>query len=345
MADKIFINYRREDSQHPAGRLYDQLEPEFGEHQIFIDVDHIDAGADFVEVLNNEVSKCDVMLSIIAKKWLDVVDQKTGVRRLDNPDDFVRIEIEAALARGVTIIPVLVDGADMPNAENLPDSLKLFSQRNAVRLTHERFRDDSAGLIKSIKQALAKLEGKKSAEQRQEANRLAMEKLALRLQMDDSAFEQASATNTVEAYRSYLVACPNGEHVKKAKAALKILKPFPIKAVVGSLAAVALLAGGGLVWQNWQLKPTIPETVYIPGGTFSMGCVSGMDCFDSEKPVHSVTVSSFYMSKYETTSAQWGACAAEGYCDNDPAKKHGDDYGLGRGNRPMVYVSWNDAVT
>ena len=86
-------------------------------------------------------------------------------------------------------------------------------------------------------------------------------------------------------------------------------------------------------------KPFEPEVVYIPGGTFQMGCVSGKDCHDDEKPVHKVTVGSFYMSKYETTFGQWDACVADGGCKHKPVNE-----GWGRGSRPVINVSWNDAV-
>ena len=158
MCREIFLsNYRREDSKHPAGRLYDRLLTEFDLDTIFIDIDNIDAGADFVDALNDQVSQCDVMLSIIGPHWVDIQDPVTELRRLDNPDDFVRIEIESALSRNIHIIPVLVDDATMPGEPCLPVSLKPLSRRNAVRLTHERFHVDSIGLVAGIKTALAKL--------------------------------------------------------------------------------------------------------------------------------------------------------------------------------------------
>ena len=179
MSGKIFINYRREDSAASAGRLYDRLELEFDKQQLFIDVDHIAAGADFTKVLDEQVSQCDIMLSIIGKVWLDVKDMETGQRRLDYAGDFVRIEIAAALARDIHIIPVLVDGADMPREESLPDSLKPLSRRNAVRITHERFRADGAGLIKGVKTALEQIKLERTAEQqRQELVQLEAEKEA-----------------------------------------------------------------------------------------------------------------------------------------------------------------------
>ena len=123
MSDKIFINYRREDSIGTAGRLRDRLAEAFGEENLFMDVDNIPAGVDFVADLNSQVAACRVFLAVIGPNWLDAKDE-SGVRRLDNPDDFVTIEIAAALARDIRVIPVLVDNARMPKADKLPESDK-----------------------------------------------------------------------------------------------------------------------------------------------------------------------------------------------------------------------------
>ena len=153
----IFINYRRADTSGAAGRLYDRLEDHFGKDHIFMDVDQIAGGVDFVDELQAQLSRTNVLLAIIGPNWLTLSDEMTGEPRIFNPKDFVRIEIENALVDEIEIIPVLVDGAAMPRPEDLPDSLKLFTRRNAMRLTHERFRADSQGLIKSIEAAFKRV--------------------------------------------------------------------------------------------------------------------------------------------------------------------------------------------
>jgi hypothetical protein len=102
MAGKIFINYRRDDSGGTAGRLHDRLAQTFGRKNLFMDVDHIPAGVDFVEHLNSQVAACDVFLAIIGPNWLDAKDGD-GRRRFDNPDDFVTVEIAAALAPAISV--------------------------------------------------------------------------------------------------------------------------------------------------------------------------------------------------------------------------------------------------
>jgi len=127
----IFISYRREETAYPAGWLYDRLVEHFGQGQIFKDVDSIALGDDFVEVITAAVARCDVLLALIGDRWLTITSED-GQRRLEDPGDFVRLEIEAALTRGIRVIPVLVDGARMPRAGDLPASLAKLVRRQAL---------------------------------------------------------------------------------------------------------------------------------------------------------------------------------------------------------------------
>lgn len=147
---KVFISYRRQINDIYAGRLSDRIMNHFGDEvTVFVDIDSIAPGEDFVKVIENAVATCDVMVAVIGKEWLTVTDDK-GNRRLDNPEDFVRLEIAAALKRDIRVIPVLVQGASMPTAEDLPDDLKLLKRRNAVSISNERWNFDSDRMIKAI---------------------------------------------------------------------------------------------------------------------------------------------------------------------------------------------------
>ena len=108
----IFISYRRDDSAGHAGRLFDRLVARFGKDAVFMDVEGIEAGVDFVETIEKAVGGCDVLLAVIGRTWLDSRDSK-GKRRLDDEQDFIRLETSAALARNVRVIPVLVEGASV----------------------------------------------------------------------------------------------------------------------------------------------------------------------------------------------------------------------------------------
>ena len=158
MAGKIFLSYRREDAAGFALALFGRLEQSFPSERLFMDVEGgIGAGQDFVRVIEDEVSLCDVMLVLIGPDWLTVTGE-AGRRRLENPEDFVRIEVELALKFGKRVIPVLVHKTEMPRADALPEPLKALARRNAVGLTQERFKADAQGLIKALEDALAEVE-------------------------------------------------------------------------------------------------------------------------------------------------------------------------------------------
>ena len=148
--------FRRDNSAGFAGRIYDRLKMSLGRDNVFIDVDNIPAGRDFVEVLTERVGRCDALVALIGRNWLASAD-KDNRRRLDDPDDFVRIEIEAALERNVPVIPVLVDGAAMPQANDLPEGLKKLARRQGIEISHNRFDSDAERLT----DALAQIDGEK----------------------------------------------------------------------------------------------------------------------------------------------------------------------------------------
>jgi hypothetical protein len=172
MSGQIFISYRRDDASSAAGRLYDRLSAQFPQSQIFMDVDNLGAGEDFVEAIEASVSSCEVLVAVIGKGWLVSSDEE-GKRRLDNPDDFVRLEITTALKRNIRVIPVLVDDALMPRRTDLPDDLRPLARRNALKVSNERFRFDSGRLIEAINEVLEKAEAEQR--QREEKERLATE--------------------------------------------------------------------------------------------------------------------------------------------------------------------------
>ena len=150
----IFISYRREDATGYVHALRDRLAARFGANQIFMDVDSIEPGLDFVEVIESSVASCDVVLALIGKRWLQS-------QRLQDPRDFVRLEIQAALARKIRVIPVLLEGTEMPNAEELPDGLAPLSRRQAFEISNRHFSDDLNQLSELLGRILAAQEAKR----------------------------------------------------------------------------------------------------------------------------------------------------------------------------------------
>jgi hypothetical protein len=143
----IFINYRREQTASYAGRLYDALSERFGDDHVFMDIDAINPGEDFGQVVEKSVGSCDVLIALIGRHWLETKDRE-GRRRLDKPHDWVRMEIKTALDRENTrVIPTLVQGAEMPGPDELPEALRKLSHRNAVELSDGRWHYDVRRLI------------------------------------------------------------------------------------------------------------------------------------------------------------------------------------------------------
>ncbi len=146
----IFINYRRNDSEGEAGRLFDELTNQFSENSVFMDVSGIEPGRDFRKAIDESVATCSVLLALIGQDWLNTKDAQ-GRRRLEDANDFVRIELASALRRDIPVVPVLVRGAKMPGAEQLPDDLKELAYRNAVELTHARWKSDVQVLVRALR--------------------------------------------------------------------------------------------------------------------------------------------------------------------------------------------------
>ncbi len=152
----IFINYRREDSSGHSGRLFDALSGHFA-GRLFMDVDTLEPGVDFVEAIEQAVGSCEVLIVVIGREWLTVKDA-AGQRRLDDPADFVRLEVETALERKIRVIPVLVQGAPMPRAEELPPSLARLARRNAIEISDARWVYDVDRLARTIQKILEEMD-------------------------------------------------------------------------------------------------------------------------------------------------------------------------------------------
>jgi hypothetical protein len=198
MSGQIFISYRREESRWSARSLHDRLSMHFDRNQIFMDIEAIALGEDFVKAIETTVAKCDVLIAVIGANWLTSKDRQ-GVRRLDNPGDFVRMEIATALSRDIRVIPVLVDGALMPFATELPDDLKPLVRRNALQISDTSFDGDCQRLIATIRQVLEEAAAK---EQEREKNRLDAERREREeKERQEAEHRESEATERLEAER------------------------------------------------------------------------------------------------------------------------------------------------
>ena len=288
-APKIFISYRRDDSAGHAGRLFDRLSSHFNRERLFMDVDHIEPGEDFVQVIEDAVASSAVLLVIIGRRWLTSGD--TIARRLDNPNDFVRLEVASALARNIRVIPVLVQNAIMPSPQDLPDDLLQLSRRNASELSDLRWNRDVDQLIGVLDKFLAKIEEKCRKEQETEEERR----------------REAEAQHEKEE--------SSRRAAKLAPALTKGISSIDNSEV--SSVGVAVSARD-IAPPRTMMNRLNMEFVWIPPGSFVMGSENK---YLNEQPSHRVTINSgFYLGKYQVTQAQW-----QKVMGNNPSHFKGDD--------------------
>jgi hypothetical protein len=231
MTSKVFISYRRDDSAGSAGRLHDRLALEFGRDLLFMDVDAIPLGLNFVKVLHEEVAKCNVLLAVIGPNWLSARDDQ-GNRRLDDPHDFVRVEIAAALQRDIPVIPILLDGAKVPRPEQLPNELKELTLRNGLDVRHASFHGDMDKLIRGLKSPLGRLgaeaqrpivddapSGKDESSERAAAERKRLEDAKRAEEEARARAAEAQGRDRAEAERKRLEDARRAEEEARARAA------------------------------------------------------------------------------------------------------------------------------
>ena len=155
---RVFISYRRRDSAPFAGRLADYLSEALGESQVFMDVAAIQPGLDFADAIEQAVNASTAFIALIGPEWLTATDE-SGHRRIDDPDDLVRLEIETALRNRVRTIPVLVGGARLPSAQDLPAEISAIANRQSFRIGTTGFRKDAANLVNFVS-SLIRTEGR-----------------------------------------------------------------------------------------------------------------------------------------------------------------------------------------
>jgi formylglycine-generating enzyme required for sulfatase activity len=345
---KIFISYRQQDGKTWSGRIKDRIQKDFGKDSVFKDVDDIELADDFRVIINQELAHCDILLVLIGPSWISALD-RAGHRRLDNPTDYVRIEIESALARGIPVIALLVEGATMPTSEDLPSSLEPFAARQGLPLNHDPlFHRDMDRLAEAIRKKLAGQEsssppynvGRSSAIQHSGQNARGERSSrrwvgAILVLMLITAVLITAGLQLRSMFRSSddgvrRTTADDGNSTSPA-ANTAVEKPKVTES--GNRVDLAERAD-----QSKNLGP--PEKVQFPvkmaaqlirAGTFQMGSTKG----DSDERVHAVTISKpYYMAIYEVTRAQFNQ-VMEGV-----AARHD-----GLDDLPVDNLLWLEAVT
>ena len=378
---RIFINYRRADSEGYAGRIYDRLAPHFGADAIFMDVDTIEAGVNFVKVLEGAVHSCDVLIVLIGKRWLNIRGE-IGDRRLDDPEDFVRIEIAAALKRDIRVIPLLVGGAPMPGEDDLPENLKKLAWRNALDISHHTFQADIQRLITQLEIALEKAE-KERKEKEQKAKEQAREEQRKKVAEEkarQAALRKERQQKTAEGIKEFFERMGKLPYYAVAGITLFFLvgyainniqlpaKPDPTKELVITLipdTSESVLPTSTFTLTSTPAPTAIPATptpilevgstrvsekdgmmmVYVPAGEFEMGS----EKYDDEMPMHTVELDAYWIDQVEVTNAMYARCVADGACGEQTrtgSATRGSYYGNpDYDDFPVIYISWDEADT
>jgi len=405
----IFISYRRHEALKEARAIFEKLSREFGAGQVFIDLEGLDYGVDFVESLDRQLQHCEVMLALIGPGWLDSPDGHGG-RRLDDANDFVRIELRTALQRNIRVVPVLFDGAPMPRTADLPADLEALARRNKIDLDFTRFDADIGRLVSSLRKILLPsplpaipaeppstpapapaperttvppaetVVAPDAAPAPPPPKRIrraaprpvaatpadpppAPERPSALSRFLSSAWSWSAAAVTIgysvwqfggfkgtdagvalppSAGASAPVVVASGvvlpRSVAVASAPLRIGVAVPRAAAASAPTSAATQLAVGQRFRDCD-DDACPWMVVLPAGSFMMGSpASGPNGNDDEGPQHRVQVASFAVGQYEVTFRQWDGCVAAGACKTKPG-----DQGWGRGQRPVINVSWHDA--
>ena len=345
----VFISYRREITAGEARALFNELLGKLGKNSVFMDVDSIALGRDFRGALQKTLESCDLMLVLIGKDWADVKDEE-GRIRLQNPGDFVRLEIEAALKRDIVVTPILVQGAHMPAPEQLPADIRDLVYRNGFELSHNRWESDFAEMIRRLNLDIAK-EGRRVEESASSgaapnapispAAGPAPARRFLRRPIGVTRRQALGVAALAAAGTGAIIAAPSIR---------RLLSKPPLRTIAFDVATVdskgvrnplekykaavfteRLGSAGGL------------DMVSIPGGSFTMGSpVDEPERQGNEGPQHHVTLAPFFISASPVTQAQWSAAVL---AHPDQIRRNLDpNSSFFKGiDLPVESITWNQA--
>jgi len=351
----VFISYRRENTAGEARALFNDLVARLGENSVFMDVDSIALGRDFRTVLQETTASCDLMLVLIGRNWTDAKDEGGRVR-LENPADYVRLEIESALKRDIAVTPVLVQGAHMPAPENLPADIRDLAYRNGFELSHNRWESDVGEMVRRLD-----LNGSTAGHQ--------VKPIALQPSAQPSGSRDISAAPAIPQAKP-----PQGLLGRRVRLTRRQGLGVAALAVVGIGAAIAapsirrLLSRPALRTISFDAASVdekgmrkAPEKysaaiftealgssggldmVSIPAGGFTIGSpVSELERRPNEQPQRYITLASFLIGASPVTQAQWAAVVST-YPDRirrdlDPKPSFFRGIDL-----PVESITWNEA--
>jgi formylglycine-generating enzyme required for sulfatase activity len=373
MAAKVFISYRRDDNPDAAARVRDGLARKFGNANLFIDVDDLLAGQRFDEELAKALKRCDVLIAVLGERWMELLKAKTA----NGARDHVREEIAAALQRRIVVIPVRVGREGqlplLPRAGDLPSDISDLVLYQKHDVTHERFGRDIAELVEAIT-VVRRLNRPKSAVRQVHWGWIGTV-AALMLTISYIVInnipawwrESSAGTSQIamaEANRRAEEAAKAEEDRKRAEAEAEAKRRADEQARAENERrqaeaeakrradeeaarrdpALSVTPGSGRTFQDRLADgnpcPMCPEMVVVPAGAFTMGSPpSEPERGLGEEQLRVAIAQPFAVGRFAVTFDQWDACVSEGDCSN----RGPDDKGWGRGNRPVINVSWGEA--
>jgi formylglycine-generating enzyme required for sulfatase activity len=343
----VFISYRREITAGEARALFNELLEKLGKNSVFMDVDSIALGRDFRGALQKTLESCDLMLVLIGKDWADVKDEE-GRPRLQNPRDFVRLEIEAALKRDIIVTPILVQGAHMPAPEQLPAEIRDLVYRNGFELSHNRWESDFAEMIRRLNLDVAK-EGRR-VEQPVSTVAAPNASIAPTAVPAQRFFTRPLKLTRRQALKIAALAAAGTGAVIAAPSIRRLLSKPSLRTVAFDVATVDSKGVRNpperytaAVFTEGLGPDAGLDMVAIPGGSFTMGSpVDEPERQGNEGPQHHVTLAPFFIGASPVTQAQWSAAVSahpnqiRRYLDPNSSFFKGIDL-------PVESITWNQA--
>jgi len=352
----VFISYRRENTAGEARALFNDLVARLGEDSVFMDVDSIALGRDFRSVLQETTASCDLMLVLIGRNWADAKDE-VGRVRLENPADYVRLEIEAALKRDIAVTPVLVQGAHMPGPEDLPAEIRDLAYRNGFELSHNRWESDVGEMARRLDLGVP-ADG-------HHVKHIALEQSGL-APSESRDISAAPAIPRAKPQRELL-----GRRVlltRRQTLGVAALAVVGIGAAIAASSIRRLMSRPSVRTISFEV-PSVDETgmliepgrysaaiftealglnagldmVSIPAGGFMMGSpLQEPERQPNEGPQHHVTVAAFFIGASPVNQAQWAAVVSAHpdriHVDLDPNPSFFKGIDL-----PVESITWNQA--
>jgi formylglycine-generating enzyme required for sulfatase activity len=307
MPGKIFISYRRDDVAGDARGIRDALIARFGPGNVFMDIHDLRAGQRFDRKLAEALSACEILIAVVGPRWMELLQQARG-----GEHDYVREEIAEALRRDIAVIPVRVGREGtmpaLPRRDELPEDIGDLVLHQKIDVAHERFSRDMADLVDAIAQVLR-------IEQRP-APAMPWRWIAA----------AAGGLGAAALAALYFWAQPSW------------LAPDRVPAPLTADEERTLRSDARYRGSSFRECAVCPEMVVVPAGSFTMGSPEGEEGDADERPQRKVTIARpFAVGRFEVTFAEWDACFTDGGCRHSPG-----DNGWGRGNRPVINVSWDN---